>query len=598
MISSKKNNTLWEKNSRLIIWKKRPSKIFSPNKNSFSWYEDGLTNISYNCLDNNIKLGKGNKTAIYFINSIGSIESISYYKLLDCVEKFVKIILDLKINKKKYIVIHSCASLESAISMLACCRLGIPHCVLFEDLEFEAIKSRVDLLKPSLIISRSNEETINKKFKSITKKLKILSFSNYHIKSKDFIKVHLSKLIEKNVMSKSKQVNFVKSNTKSFALFTSGSTGVPKGIEHSTGGYLTYAKYTCIKQFGMNANSVSLTASDAGWINGHTYALYGPLSIGATTVLVEKPFLLLNSKILSLLLNKLKINILYLPVTLIRLMKATQPKFQKFKYLKTLGSMGETLSAPVAEWYSKNFLKKNNCIINTFFQTETGGILFSPRFNDKISNTPHGSVGKACFKTLKLNKHKKKGSFVIKVKPSWPGCMISSVNGNKVFNKYWNKDKSFNLFDIGELDNNSNLIVHGRSDDVINISGHRIGSSEIEAIVQKLDFISEVCAVSISDVEDLAGSNLFLFVSLKKKKSEKKINDILTSNFGNYAIPKKIFYLTQLPKTRSGKILRRVIRNIMINPKSKNIGDTSTILDKSIITELRDKISSYKNLFE
>ena len=180
---------------------KRPSKIFSHNKNSFSWYEDGLTNISYNCLDNNIKLGKGNKTAIYYVNSIGSIESISYYKLLDCVEKFVKIILDLKVNKK-YIVIHSCASLESAISMLACCRLGIPHCVLFEDLEFEAIKSRVDLLKPSLIISRSDEETINKKFKSITKKLKIVSFSNYHIKSKDFIKVQLSKLIEKNVMSK------------------------------------------------------------------------------------------------------------------------------------------------------------------------------------------------------------------------------------------------------------------------------------------------------------------------------------------------------------------------------------------------------------
>ncbi len=520
MISSRDNNLFWKKNSRIVFWKKKPKKIFSLKNNNFYWYDDGIINVSYNCLDKNISSGKGDKIAIYFIDSRGLITSVSYKKLLDYVEKFVKILLDLKINKNKYVVIHSSASLESAVSMLACSRLGLPHCVLFEDLEFQAIKSRIDLLKPGLIISRSDEKTIKKKFKN-SNKIKILSFSEHKIKNKNILKVTISNLNKKSVFSNSKKINFVKSNSKLFSLFTSGSTGIPKGIEHSNGGYLTYAKYTCINQFGMNESSVSLTASDAGWINGHTYALYGPLSIGATTVLIEKPFILLNSKLLTKLIKKLKINILYLPVTLIRLIKATQAKFPKFKYLKTLGSMGEPLSSSIAEWYSKAFLKKNKCIVNTYFQTETGGILFSPRYNDKISKTPHGSVGKACFTTLKLDKKIKGRSFIIKIKESWPGCMINSVNGKRTFNKYWDKNKSFNLFDIGELDKNKNLIVYGRSDDVVNISGHRIGSAEIEATIQKLNFISEVCAISTSD--ELIGSNLFLFISLKNKGfSEKK----------------------------------------------------------------------------
>jgi acetyl-CoA synthetase len=261
-------------------------------------------------------------------------------------------------------------------------------------------------------------------------------------------------------------------------------------------------------------------------------------------------------------------------------------KFQT-KYLSTLGSMGEPLAPSVASWFSNSFTNKNNAIVNTYFQTETGGIIASPIYNQKISQAPHGSVGKLVSKYLKINKIFKRKKTEMKILSPWPGCMKKIINGKKEWNKYWDKSKKFRMYDLATM-NNRNIFIHGRTDDVINIRGHRVGSEEIESIILKINEIYECCAISISD--DMEGNVIYLFVVSKNTNIDDMISNVIVSNFGTFALPKKIYYLSELPKTRSGKILRRLLRSILMNPSSKRFGDLSTIINKKIVYEIKEKI--------
>ena len=598
MKSTKSNNLFWKKKIKLIHWKKIPKKVFSSSNNSFKWFSDGKLNVCYNCLDFHIEKGMGDKIAVHIVSQENKILSLTFKQLLKSVKKFIFLLEKIKFDKKKYIAIHASSSLESVIAMLSCARLGIPHAVFFEELEQKSIISRLKLFKPDLLITRSNNLEFKNKFSSldrykIFKKLKIISFSNNPIKSADY-KINSKELISSKNLKLSDTIKYVNSNHKLFTLFTSGSTGIPKGIEHSSGGYLIYTKYTCIKKFGLQSKDVMFTASDAGWINGHTYALYGPLSVGATTVLIEKPFKLIDLSLMQKILINCKVNILYLPVTLIRLVKVAYGNNKiKENFLKTLGSMGEPLSKFIADWYQKFFLKKRKSIINTYFQTETGGIVYSPEHNDSKKSIENGSVGKSISKNISILKNKK-SLFEIKINNSWPGCMINVLNGLKVYKKYWDNEKNFKMFDEGFISKKKNLFVSGRTDDVVNVRGHRIGSGEIESILLKLNEIREACVVAKKDA--IQGNKIYIFITINKKKSEKKLNEkinkLIHQNFGTFAIPEKILFVSNLPKTRSGKILRRVLREIIEERKIDDLSDTSTILDKSIIKEIYDHINS------
>tara|TARA_B110000305_G_C19446491_1_gene645167 strand:- start:363 stop:2168 length:1806 start_codon:yes stop_codon:yes gene_type:complete len=585
----------WKKKANIIDWFRKPKKILTNINGDYQFYNDGTTNIAYNCIKKNINENRGNKKAIIFIDENNKIQSVTYIELENLVDSFIQYLL-LNFKKsdliKNPIGIHSSANLCSAISMLACAKLGITHCVIFNDLSREAIQIRCKIIKCKILITSANNKDIKNKINPIQKKLKlkVLKFGK-HDKGK--LKINSEKfLLNKNVKYRYNYTK-IKSNKASFILFTSGTTGVPKGIVHSTGGYLVYIKYTCKDKFNLNDKKIILTASDAGWINGHTYALYGPLSLGATTILLEKPMILLNEDILKEILLEFKVNILYLPVTLIRLIKSLNSNLKiKSKYLILLGSMGEPLSKYVGSWFSRGFSKKKLQIVNTYFQTETAGIISSPGFKDKISDVPFGSVGKQITKNLgtfidKKN-NKKKGE--VKIKYPWPGCMISVINKKEQFKEYWDENKNFKLFDFGSYDKNKNLLIHGRMDDVINIRGHRIGSAEIESVILKSNYIKEVCAIDVDS--ELSGKELVIFVVNNRKiNTAKIIENLILDNFGSFALPKEVISLTELPKTRSGKILRRILRDFYLDPDTNKIGDLSTILNKHVIKEIKKKLN-------
>jgi len=337
----------------------------------------------------------------------------------------------------------------------------------------------------------------------------------------------------------------------------------------------------------MNQNSIVVTASDAGWLNGHTYALFGPLSLGATTVLIQKPIMLLDKKLLKEIL-KLKVTILYLPVTLIRMMKSifNKSKFQT-KNLITLGSMGEHIAPSVAEWFAKHFTQKKNSIVNAYYQTENGAIISSPTFQEKISQVPHGSAGKPSSKFIKTNKLLENKKKEMKILTPWPGNMKRVINGNKEWKKYWDAQGNFRMFDLATK-KKGNLFIHGRVDDVINIRGHRIGSEEIESITLKIKEVFECCAISIDD--DIEGHVIFLFVVSKEKNLNQKIFKNIVSNFGTFALPKKVYYINELPKTRSGKILRRLLRSVLLDPYSNKHRDLTMMLNKKVLINIKEKI--------
>lgn len=481
-----------------------------------------------------------------------------------------------KVEKQLRIFAVLSASEASFYLMLASSFLGGNHCICFEDLSETAIASRIDIFQPHIIFGTGKiiKKLVDAKDKSTIGNIPV--FDIMEILKID--KIPYSPIYESDFSPSA-----YNSDDILFTLFTSGSTGLPKAIRHTANRFTRYATTTSKHFFGLDKDSIIFTATDAGWINGHTYAFYGPLLCNSTIVISEDLSKLSNPDYLDFILINCKVTCFYASVTLLRairqsvLLKAKNSSLNKSFSLERIGSCGEPLANDVGEWAVKYFQPERKSIVNTYFQTETGGVLTAPRDED-VFNCDYSNVGKPSnFISIRvakdlLNAKEREDEEIepneLIVPNPWDGIFHSVISDRAT--KYFTKKGYYRLHDVGYYKDDGSLFIGGRSDDVINVAGHRVGSSEIENTVIQISGIFESCAVAIPD--ETMGSSIALFYSAKSEINEQIIREKINEVLSEYHQPQYTFLFNNLPKTKSGKIMRRAMRSIaeggFLDPKS------------------------------
>jgi len=569
------NNIVWDKKFDNCLRKNTSEDIRNEFNSKFKWFKGGRCDLKKTLFSNK----KAFEIFITYFDSNRNIKKdITYQNFLVVCAEYVKKINSF--NNISNVMIIGTASPETTTIMVSTALTGKCHSVLFEDLSTEAILSRIRIFNPELIFVRS---TFNlQSYQQIKKycnqnRIIIEKYSDLYLKNgltKNQINLNCDQLKEYKDIP-----NIHVSNDQFlFCLFTSGSTGKPKAIWHSFIQYLVFAKYTFQKFFlDSGAGGGIFCATDAAWINGHTYAVYGPLITNTRTIFIDNLNTLQNPRNLELFLSLTNPSFLYSSVTLLRAIRSialitNSINLSKVNSLEGVGSCGEPLADEVGKWALKFFNCSNKYIVNTYFQTETGGVITAPLLNDN-ENINFANVGKSNF-PVEVFIDKNDNSLYIPY--PWPGC-FSKVTSDKKPN-YFNKNNEFLLHDQGFFDHDSFLFIGGRTDDVINVSGHRISTAEIESTCIDSQFnITEAAAVGVDD--EITGSKIVLFCirGLIQQLDKETIKNYIKQKLTPFHKPWKIILISELPKTKSGKIARRILRKVASSDFSFENEDLSTI---------------------
>ena len=610
--------SFWSKQGERLDWIEPYTKVRDysfENKNLYiKWYEDGFLNASYNCIDRHIK-ANGDKIAILWEGDDPSdTRAITYRELLIEVSKFANGLKTIGIKKGDRVTIYMPMVPEACIAMLACTRIGAVHSVVFGGFSPDALAGRLIDCDSKYIITADEgirggkiiplKENVDKSIKNITdfKKCIVVKRTGNAISWNDKVDVWYHDLI--NESSDKCDPEKMSAEDPMFILYTSGSTGKPKGVLHTTGGYLVYASLTHKYIFDYHDDDIYWCTADVGWVTGHSYIVYGPLCNGATTLMFEGvPNYPSPSRFWEIV-DKHKVSILYTAPTAIRALMSEGDKYVKKthrKSLRILGSVGEPINPEAWRWYYEVVGNSECSIVDTWWQTETGGIMITPLVG-AIDMKP-GSATLPFFgiKPVIVDSNNKELDNVAEgslcIDSSWPGQMRTVYGDHQRF-----IDTYFSQFpgryfsgDGCRRDDDGYYWITGRVDDVINVSGHRLGTAEIESALVLHSDVSEAAVVGYP--HDIKGQGLYAYVTLNKGVEETKsleINllDWVKKEIGSFAKPDYIQFTKSLPKTRSGKIMRRILRKISINDYN-NLGDTSTLADPSVVEEL---IKNRKNI--
>lgn len=602
--------TFWgERAKEAVSWFKSWDSVLTGDFNELNvrWFTGAKLNVAYNCLDRHLEKRAQQTAIIWEGDTPGQEKKISYQELHQAVCQFANALKSLNVKKGDKVCIYLPMIYEAAVAMLACARIGAIHSVVFGGFSAEALRTRI-LDADCKIVVTANEglrggKTIPLKT-NVDIALQVATQVEHVIiventKNKIDLNSKRDHWYHELIKEASTECPAEKmdANDPLFILYTSGSTGKPKGILHGTGGYFVFAAVTHQYVFDYHEGDIYWCTADIGWITGHSYNIYGPLANGATIVMFEGvPNFPTPARYWEII-DKYKINIFYTAPTAIRALRREGDQWLKdsdLSSLRVLGTVGEPINPDAWEWYYQMVGKSRCPIVDTWWQTETGGIMISPlpgatALKPASATLPFFGVVPAIIddagNTITDNKM---GRLVI-TKP-WPGMMQTVYKDHDRFVETYFKDAPGNYLtgDQAYCDPDGYYWIQGRSDDVIKVSGHRIGTQEVESALICSPKVAEAAVVGIED--EIKGQSIYAFVTLKvgEKPSDalkKELVKLVREEIGPIATPDHIQWAEGLPKTRSGKIMRRILRKIA-NHETSDLGDLSTLSDPSVVDEL------------
>lgn len=605
-------NGFWGEHGKRIDWFKPYTKVkntsYDPHNVSIKWFEDGTTNVAYNCVDRHVKAGRGHHVAIIWEgDDPKDDEKITYSELLERVSKFANVLKAKGVKKGDRVTIYLPMIPEAAYAMLACARIGAMHSIVFGGFSPDSIAGRIEDCKSKIVITadeglrggrkvplKANVDAAIEKVGGVDHVI-VVKRTGGAVAMKDGRDVYYDEAAR--MVSADCPCEEMNAEDPLFILYTSGSTGKPKGVMHTTGGYLVYASMTHQYVFDYKPGEIYWCTADVGWVTGHSYIVYGPLANGATSLMFEGIPTYPSASRFWDVVDKHKVNIFYTAPTAIRsLMGAGEELVKRTsrKSLRILGSVGEPINPEAWLWYYNVVGEKRCPIVDTWWQTETGGILISPL--PGATNLKPGSATRPFFgvqpalvdadgKTLEGATD---GNLVIL--DSWPGQMRTVYGDHERFvQTYFSTYKGMYFTGDGcRRDADGYYWITGRVDDVINVSGHRMGTAEVESALVAHPKVSEAAVVGYP--HDLKGQGIYAYVSLMEGEEptealRKELVAWVRKEIGPIASPDLIQFAPGLPKTRSGKIMRRILRKIA-EDEFGALGDTSTLADPTVVDDL------------
>ena len=581
------------------------------------WFADGRLNAAYNCVDRHVEAGRGDKVALHWIGEPGDTRDVTYADLHRDVQRAANALLDLGLAKGDTVAIYLPMIPEAVVAMLACARIGVPHSVVFGGFSAEALNTRIadaqakvvitsdggyrrgapSALKPAVDAALDHADT------SVQKVL-VVRRTGQEVAWRDERDLWWDEALE--AAAPAHTAEGMEAEHPLFILYTSGTTGKPKGIFHTTGGYLTQAAYTNSVVHNVHPDrDVYWCTADIGWVTGHSYIVYGPLSLGATQVLYEGTPDTPHQGRFWEIVQDYKVSILYTAPTAIRtFMKWGSDIPAKFDMssIRVLGSVGEPINPEAWMWYREHIGGGHAPVVDTWWQTETGGIMISPL--PGVTNLKPGSAQKAIpgigadvLDDMGEPVPNGTGGYLVLTKP-WP-AMLRGIWGDpqRYVDTYWSRfEGMYFAGDGAKKDDEGNIWLLGRVDDVMNVSGHRLSTTEIESALVSHPKVAEAAVVGAND--EMTGQAVVAFVILRAGSSHadddntgivEELRNHVAKEIGPIAKPKRILIVPELPKTRSGKIMRRLLRDVA---EGRQVGDATTLADTSVMDLIKTGLSS------
>lgn len=609
--SIEKPHIFWAREAKELSWQKKWTKVLDWKAPYAKWFVGGKLNVCENCVDRHLLEGRANKAAIIWEGEPGETRTLTYRQLHREVCNFANVLLANGVKSKDRVLIYMPMTPEAAIAMLACARIGAVHSVVFGGFSADSIADRLEDCKAKTVITadggyrrggivplKANVDDALKKYKGVETVIVHKRASN-DIKMKKGRDVYWHDEAAK-VSSKHEAKGF-DSEHPLFILYTSGSTGKPKGILHTSGGYLTGTYSTTKYLFDLQEDDVYWCTADVGWITGHSYIVYGPLANGCTQVMYEGAPNFPDFGRFWDIVEKFSVTIFYTAPTAIRaFIKAGDefPESRDLSSLRLLGTVGEPINPAAWTWYHEKIGGARCPIIDTWWQTETGAIMISPMpgctpTQPGTATLPFFGVDAAILdETGQECGPDEAGKLVIR-KP-WPS-MLRTIYGDKkrYRDTYWNDyEDMYTAGDGARRDKQGNFWIVGRLDDVLNVSGHRLGTAEVESALVAHKTVAE--AAVVGRPHEIKGQGVVCFVTLKGKAKEspnlmKELRNHVGKVIGAIAKPDEIHFTAALPKTRSGKIMRRLLKELVAT--GKVTGNISTLEDADVIKSLQQKLS-------